>query len=116
MDPVWTQLPLDFAEKICNMLPKVRRMNPILKDEIESQWYKFDKYYYNCVQLFGLSNAEYVMYDDMKNVCQIVDDYPEDMPFMTVIENMWKKMTHEQRNSLVYLIDFDHNTDLRNFV
>lgn len=103
MDPIWKQLPLEVSEKICNMLPKVRRIDETLKDEIESQWYKYDKYYYNCVQFFGADMAECVMYDDLKNGYGIVDDYPEDTPFTTVIESMWKQLTHEQRNYLIYM-------------
>jgi hypothetical protein len=37
MDPVWSQLPEDLANKICNSLPQVMGgMNPVLKWEIEN--------------------------------------------------------------------------------
>ena len=34
MDPVWTQLPLDISEKICNKLPQVRGVSAGLKHDI----------------------------------------------------------------------------------
>ncbi len=101
MDPCWKNLPDEIVYKICNMLPKVRTLNKNLSEDIRYQWYKFDKYYFNCVLLFGTNNALYVMYDDMRNVVGVVDTYPEDMPYPEVVMNMWKGITPEERNELL---------------
>ncbi len=83
------------------MLPKVRRIDGRLSEDIRYQWYKFDKYYFNCVLMFGTNNALYVMYDDMKNVVGAVDHYPEEMSYPEVVMNMWKGLTPEERNEIM---------------
>lgn len=45
MDAVWSQLPLEIAEHVCNQLPKVRRIPVTLKREIESQRWMLAKSY-----------------------------------------------------------------------
>lgn len=103
MDPsVWKHLPLDVSEKICNLLTKVRSINHLLSDEIKSQWYLLEKYHKKCVTLFGKSSAHYVMYDDIKNVFGIIDDFPEEFCMETVIDEMWKRLEPDQRYFLVY--------------
>ena len=37
MDSLWTELPLELSEKICNSLTKVRTIQESIKTEIESQ-------------------------------------------------------------------------------
>lgn len=101
MHPCWKDLPEELVERICNMLPKVRKINERLSEDIRYQWYKFDKYYFNCVLLFGTNNALYAMYDDMKNVVGAIDHYPEDMPYPEVILNMWKGLTPEERDEVM---------------
>lgn len=39
MDTIWTNLPLELSEHICNQLPKVRRIPQSLKREIEERAY-----------------------------------------------------------------------------
>lgn len=103
MDPViWKNLPCEISEKICNMLPKVRKIDERLKNDIVNQWYLFDKYMYNCIMMFGYNHYECVMYDDLKNVFSIKDDYPEEMHITEVIERMWMKLNPEQRLYLIY--------------
>jgi hypothetical protein len=34
MDPIWQTLPDDLVGRICNMLPKVRTVSPLLKGEL----------------------------------------------------------------------------------
>lgn len=101
MDHTWKHLPCDLAEKICNMLPSVRRIDERLKNEIVNQWYLFDRYKYNLISFFNLENYEYIMYDDIKNF-GITDDFPEDMCLTQVIEHMWMRLTPEQRKYLIY--------------
>lgn len=101
MDPVWKNLPCDVSEKICNMLPKVRKIDERLKNDIVNQWYLFEKYMYQYMMVFGMANYEYIMYDDMINVMNLTDDFPEEMPFTEILERMWMRLTPEER---VYLI------------
>ena len=51
--------------------------------------------------MFGINNVLYVMYDDMKNVAGVIDEYPEEMAYEDVIREMWKKTSHEDRNELL---------------
>jgi hypothetical protein len=102
MDPqIWGKLPYELVEKICNLLIKVRHIHPLLKNDIVYQWYKFDTYYWRLAGMFGVNNVLYVMYDDMKNVAGVIDDFPEEMAYEEVIREMWKKTTHEDRNELL---------------
>jgi hypothetical protein len=104
MDPkIWSRLPTELVEKICNMLTKVRRIDPCIKDDIVHQWYKLETYYWRLVGMFGVNNALYMMYDDMKNVAGIYDSYPEDMEFEEVVREMWKETTHEDRTELLIM-------------
>ena len=102
MDPaIWSKLPDELVYKICNMLTKVRRIDPILKDSIVNQWHKFDTYYWRLAGMFGINNVLYVMYDDMKNVAGVIDNYPEEMLFEEVIHEMWKDTSLEDRDELL---------------
>lgn len=100
MDPIWKELPRDLVDKICNMLPKVRRIDAGIADQITSQWYKYDTYYYRCMSLFGGNSAHIIMYDDMKVMYNLVDDFPEEMALETVVQELWKRLTFDQRNYL----------------
>jgi hypothetical protein len=99
---IWQNLPCDISDKICNLLPKVRQIDERLRNDIVNQWYLYDKYMYNCIMLFGYANYECVMYDDMKHVFDIKDDFSEEMPFTEIIERMWMRLTPEQRVYLIY--------------
>ena len=101
MDPIWQNLPLDLSERVCNALTKVRRIDDLLANDIKNQWYKYDRWYYNVMSLFGVDNAMYVMYDDLKNVCGAVDDYPDNMSLEEVVQHMWMKLSYEYREYLV---------------
>lgn len=102
MDPqIWGKLPDELVEKICNLLIKVRQIHPLLKNDIVYQWYKLETYYWRLAGMFGVNNVLYVMYDDMKNVAGVIDEYPEEMAYEDVIREMWKKTTHEDRNELL---------------
>lgn len=101
MDPVWKKLPLDLSECVCNALTKVRRIDENLANDIKNQWYKYDHWYYNCISLFGTANVLCVMYDDMKNVCGVADDFPEEMGFEEVVQHMWMRLSAEDRDYLI---------------
>ena len=101
MDPCWKALPLDLVERICNMLPKIRRFNQGVLDDINNQMHLFDKYYWNALTLFGLNNAWYTMYDDLRNISGILDRHPENMPIENVVFEMWKSASREQREEIV---------------
>ncbi len=101
MDPIWQTLPLELSGYICNMLPKVRRIDEKLKDQIVNQWYLFEKYKNRCIDFFGKDVVDFVMYDDLKNVFEIKDDFPEEMHITEVIERMWLRLDFDQRKYLL---------------
>jgi hypothetical protein len=102
MDPqIWKNLPCDIVDKICNSLTEVRRVDGVLANEIKNQWYKFDRWYYDCVALFGSEQAYCVMYDDMRSIVNVEDNYPEEMDYESVVQNMWMSMTPEQRSEIL---------------
>ena len=101
MDPCWKNLPCELVEKICNYLPKVRRIENTLSEDIRNQWYKFDRWHFNYGSLFGFNNVYYVMYDDLKNWAHINDNYPEEMPLEDVVKNMWMTLTSEHRDVIL---------------
>lgn len=45
MDPIWSHLPRDLADHVCNQLPKVRAIPKNLKDEIVNQRWMLAKSY-----------------------------------------------------------------------
>lgn len=102
MDPCWKNLPIELVEKICNFLPKVRKINTLLSEEIRFQPNKFDRWYFNAASLFGFNHAYSIMYDDLRYVMQVPDVFPEEMPIEEVVVNMWRKMSPEQRD--IFLI------------
>ena len=102
LDPkIWGNLPDFLIDKICNMILLVRTCNTRLIDEIRFQPHKYARWYYNCVGLFGLNNATIVMYDDMRHILNVRDTYSEDMPYETVVENMWRGLTPEDRDEII---------------
>lgn len=102
MDPqIWKRLPCELVDKICNNLTYLRKIDETLADEIKNQWYLFTKWYYECVELFGTEQAYGVMYDDMRCIANVADSYPEDMEYETVVENMWRTLTPEQRSEIL---------------
>lgn len=71
MDPIWKNLPLDLAEKICNMLPQIRRVSPMLKNELVS-YVNHKEFYYTLTQyesVWGRTFRAFEAFtDDMYNV------------------------------------------------
>ncbi len=88
-------------EKICNMLPRVRRIPKEIRDDIVNQWSIFDRYYWNSVSLFGFWDAYGVIYDDIRNVIGLEDDLPEEMPLEIVVHTLWTRLTPEDRTELL---------------
>ena len=98
---IWGNLPRELVEKICNMLPHVRRIPKEIRDDIVNQWSIFDRYYWNTVILFGFWDAYGVMYDDIRNVIGLGDDLPEEMPLEIVVHTLWTRLTPEDRTELL---------------
>lgn len=102
MDPaIWSRLPEDLVNKICNMIPMVMERNNALLDDIRFQTHKYSRWYYNTISLFGFDNAYFVMYDDLRNVLKIPDTFPEVITIDLVVEGMWRNLTHEQRDEII---------------
>jgi hypothetical protein len=91
MDPVWTQLPVELSEHICNQLPNVRRIPLNLKCEIESQRWMLAKsynYYLRLCQFHGRA-ALTMMRDSMG----ITEGDPN---------GAWARMTTDERLEFYY--------------
>ena len=101
MDPCWKNLPIDIVDRICNMLPQVRRFNDGVLDDIKYQTHLFNKYYWNVTRLFGFEDVWYAMYDDLRNISNILDTHPENMPIEYVVFEMWKSARPDQREEIV---------------
>ena len=101
MDPIWKNLPCDLVEKVCNILPRIRKIDPTLSNAIKNQWYKYDTWYWRTMMLFGTEDALVSMYDDLVNVMGVEDTYPEEMAYEEVIQEMWKSLTPEARSELL---------------
>lgn len=101
MDPCWKNLPCDLVTKICNMLPKVRKIDENLSDEIKNQWYKFDKLYYTALSVYGFDQVWFALYDDMRILVRATDSYPDEMPLHHVVYNMWKTISPEERDEIL---------------
>jgi hypothetical protein len=83
------------------MLIKVRRLDPRIAYDIKNQWYKFDRYYYNAMSLFGFDQVWWVLYDDMRNIANIPDTYTENDNLEDVVREMWKSASYQQRDDIV---------------
>jgi hypothetical protein len=101
MDPCWKNLPIELAERICNMLPRVRSFDQPVLNDIKNQTHLFNKYYWHVASLFGFDDVWYAMYDDMRNISDILDTHPEDMCIENVVFEMWKSMRPDQRKEIV---------------
>lgn len=64
METIWTNLPGDLVDKVCNKLKDVRRIPPELKEEIESQRYMLAKLIDRYIAYFD-SNSWVAMYELM---------------------------------------------------
>jgi hypothetical protein len=47
--------------------------------------------------MFGFDQVWWVLYDDLRNIAGIYDDYRESDDLEYVVREMWKSATHEQR-------------------
>ncbi len=68
MDPIWQQLPDELVEHVCNQLPKVRRIDDVLAEDIRNQFFHLDKLlrYYN--RWFGRMDAYDILLDDLNMI------------------------------------------------
>ena len=65
MDPVWTQLPIELAEHVCNQLPKVRRVDENMKAQIENQEWMVKRMLKYYTEWFGYMDAYDFLLDDL---------------------------------------------------
>ena len=94
-------LPCDLVDKICNMLPKVRKLDKSIADDIKNQTHKFDRYYYNAMSLFGYDQVWWILYDDLRHIAKLPDIYDKNDNLEYVVREMWKSATQEQRDDIV---------------
>ena len=87
MDPMWTNLPSELSEHICNQLPKVRGIPVNLKRDIQSQRWMLAKSYSYYLRLCEFhSRAGYTMFKNQLGVPDGVD-----------INDHWKTMSPDDR-------------------
>jgi hypothetical protein len=63
MDSIWTQLPLDLVDHVCNQLPKVRRMDPDLK--VDLRFWHLEKLLRNNQMWYGRVDGLQLLLDDL---------------------------------------------------
>lgn len=91
MDPVWQNLPVDLSDKICNMLPKVRAMDPDMKDQIK--FWHLRRLLNNSIMWFGYSDGYMIVLDDLNMLCE--SDY-------TSVHHAWSNTDVEKRLEYYY--------------
>jgi hypothetical protein len=100
MDPIWTQLPIDLVNKICNMLILVRRIPDDMKRDIEMQEMKLNNFFKSSRVLFGLHTWTFVfnslcLYVSEHNLFEISQEWsPRDESYY-----IWNSMTPEEREA-----------------
>jgi len=88
MDPIWQQLPGDLVERVCNQLPKVRRMDEKLKSDIVDQFWRVDKMLNYYRMWFGRHDAYYILLDDLNMLNE--SDYE-------CVYQVWRELRQEER-------------------
>ena len=86
MDSVWTQLPLELAEYICNKLPSVRSVNHNLIQDIKNQRHLLYKVMRMYKELHGSMGLTFLAMD-------------MDATTETIIHS-WDSLPSDQRNEL----------------
>lgn len=75
-------------------------MDPNLKNDIECQWYKLDRLYYNTASLFGTRDAWGILYEDMMNVYRLTDDFDDGLSPEFVVRCWWASLLPEDRDKM----------------
>jgi hypothetical protein len=109
MDPIWKNLPGDLSEKICNCLPKVRAISPILKYELlyAVKMREFYMIFMEYEQVYGTHRAWDVILMDMYN---ILNEYNEEPMSQWLADNafeplvLFRAMSADQVNVLLLQI------------
>lgn len=88
MDSIWSHLPRDLVDRVCNQLPKVRAIPENLKDEIVNQRWRLEKLYNNVRAWYGDYDGYYLLLDDL-NILNESD--------FQSLDEVWIDMAHEKR-------------------
>jgi hypothetical protein len=110
MDPIWRNLPVELVYKICNFLPRVRWVNPDLKNEMIYNYKRrlYDKIlgsydeeyggmYYNPAH--GRQRARDLMAADMYDILNEYNESPQTHWLLNNMYNAWalfRSMSEEQ--------------------
>ena len=102
MDPIWKNLPIDLVYKICNMLPKVRRISDDLKRNIEFQEMFLLNFYKSSRPLFRAHTWVFV-HNSLSTYIRQSELFPIDYEWNPREEcyYLWYRMTPEQRLEFV---------------
>lgn len=98
MDPIWRTLPYELVLKICNMLPRVRRVPQCIKNEIEFQEHILLRVFrassaffhwpwtdvFNSLAVYNMRNGSITTLEEGWN--------PQESAY-----NLWGRMTHDER-------------------
>lgn len=95
MDLMWTQLPLELSEHICNQLPKVRKIDEDLRFDIVSQNYMVHRMLKYYTQWFGKDDATYVLLDDLNIITE--SDYVD-------VYDAWFNMDTDKRTKYYHSV------------
>lgn len=95
MDPVWTQLPLELSEHICNQLPKVRKFDEVLSGDIQNQFYMLNRLLRNYTSWYGRDDGYDVLLDDLNMINET--DYIN-------IYDAWYDIDRDRRREYYYSV------------
>jgi hypothetical protein len=105
MDTVWTQLPINLTDRICNLLPSLHPLHPRLKEEIEGDIGRlilFASQFRN----FRHADRWEIVYTSMIEWNQYHTDPPVIIPaegrtVREYCEHVWRGMTEEGRDGFI---------------
>ena len=101
MEAIWTKLPIELTEKICNLLPSLHPLPPPLKGDIESGtgWLKL---FANRFRYYHHMDKWYILYNAMLESLT-PPMYPVPFNEFTIkgyCEYMWSTMTRNERHAM----------------
>jgi len=128
MDPIWASVPSDIADHICNSLPKVRRLNPLLKWEIENNaevrklrslcknycdnnWGNFEQFI-DFIQEYNVSVDFCVGIHKIFNVEKFGSLY-EDIISRFAVTSVWVSLSNRQR--IMITNELSYHDELRRY-
>ena len=77
-------------------------MDPILKNDIECQWYKLDRLHENYSMMYGGDDRAWnILYDDFMNVYKFADEFEDGLSIEFIVRIWWASLTPEDRDKMI---------------